>query len=77
MDDIAAGHPRDILARHHRPLWGIGVIALMIGGTALCVTALVLASRAVGRRLRRAAQRVLLAAAVLAVFVGPGAAAAS
>ena len=33
--------------------------------------------RAVGRRLRRAARWVLLAAAVLAVFVGPGAAAAA
>ena len=32
---------------------------------------------AVGRRLRRAAQRVLLAAAVLALLVGPGAAAAA
>jgi hypothetical protein len=41
------------------------------------VTALVLARRALGRRLRRAAQRVLLAAAVLALFVGPGAAAAA
>jgi len=47
----------------------------VVGGTALCVTALVLAWRAVGRR--RAAQRVLLAATVLALFVGPGAAAAA
>ena len=62
---------------NHRPLWDIVVIAFMIGGTALCVTALVLAWRAVGRRLSRAAQRVLLAAAVLALFVGPGAAAAA
>jgi hypothetical protein len=62
---------------NHRPIWDIIVIAFMIGSTALCVRALVLAWRAVGRRLRRAAQRALLAAAVLAVFVGLGAAAAT
>jgi hypothetical protein len=38
---------------NHRPLWDIVVITFMLGGTALCVTALVLAWRAVGKRLRR------------------------
>ncbi|MEQ1758539.1 MAG: hypothetical protein ABL986_09490 [Vicinamibacterales bacterium] len=38
---------------NYRPLWDIVVITFMIGGTALCVTALVLAWRAVGKRLRR------------------------
>ena len=35
-----------------RPLWDIVVIAFMLGGTALCVTSLVLAWRVLGRRLR-------------------------
>jgi hypothetical protein len=34
------------------PLWDIVVITFMIGGTALCLTALVLAWRAVGKKLR-------------------------
>ncbi|HVH26782.1 MAG TPA: hypothetical protein VM818_08485 [Vicinamibacterales bacterium] len=38
---------------NYRPLWDIVVIAFMIGGTALCVTGLVLAWRAVGKKLRR------------------------
>jgi hypothetical protein len=35
----------------HRPLWDIVVIALMLGGTALCVTSMVMAWRVVARRL--------------------------
>jgi len=38
---------------NHRPLWDIVVIAFMLGGTALCVTSLVLAWRVVGRKLKR------------------------
>jgi len=38
---------------NYRPLWDIVVITFMVGGTALCVTALVLAWRAVGKKLRR------------------------
>lgn len=38
----------------YRPLWDIVVITLMVGGTALCVTSLILAWRVVGRTLRRA-----------------------
>ena len=34
---------------NHRPLWDIVVITFMVGGTALCLTSLVLAWRAVGR----------------------------
>ena len=40
---------------NHRPLWDIVVITFMLGGTALCVTALVLAWRAVGKKLRQLA----------------------
>jgi hypothetical protein len=40
---------------NHRPLWDIVVITFMIGGTALCVTLLVLAWRVLGRKLKRAA----------------------
>ena len=36
---------------NYRPLWDIVVILFMLGGTALCVTSLVLAWRAVGRKL--------------------------
>jgi len=36
----------------HRPAWDIVVIAFMIGGTALCVTSLVLAWRVLGRKAR-------------------------
>lgn len=37
----------------YRPLWDIVVIGFMLGGTALSVTSLVLAWRALGRKLRR------------------------
>jgi hypothetical protein len=39
---------------NYRPLWDIVVLTLLIGGTALCVTSLVLAWRVIGRKLRRA-----------------------
>jgi hypothetical protein len=39
----------------YRPLWDIVVIAFMVGGTALCVTSLILAWRVVGRKLSRLA----------------------
>jgi hypothetical protein len=39
---------------NHRPLWDIVVITFMVGGTALCVTSLVLAWRVLGRKLKRA-----------------------
>ena len=39
---------------NYRPLWDIVVITLMLGGTALCVTSLVLAWRVLGRKLARA-----------------------
>jgi hypothetical protein len=42
---------------NYRPLWDIVVITLMVGGTALCVTSLVLAWRVLGRKLARAASR--------------------
>jgi len=38
---------------NYRPLWDIVVITFMVGGTALCVTSLVLAWRVVGRKLKR------------------------
>jgi hypothetical protein len=38
---------------NYRPLWDIVVITLMVGGTALCVTSLVLAWRVLGRRIAR------------------------
>jgi len=38
---------------NHRPLWDIVVITMMLGGTALCVTSLILAWRVVGRKLGR------------------------
>lgn len=38
---------------NYRPLWDIVVITFMLGGTALCMTALVLAWRAVGKKLRQ------------------------
>jgi hypothetical protein len=38
---------------NHRPLWDIVVISFMVGGTALCVTSLVLAWRVLGRKLKR------------------------
>ncbi len=37
---------------NYRPLWDVVVITFMIGGTALCVTSLVLAWRVLGRKLR-------------------------
>ena len=39
----------------HRPAWDITVITFMLGGTALCVTSLILAWRVVGRKLRGSA----------------------
>ena len=39
----------------YRPLWDVVVIAFMAGGTALCVTSLILAWRVVGRKLSRLA----------------------
>jgi hypothetical protein len=36
---------------NYRPLWDIVVITFMIGGTALCVTSLILAWRVLGRKL--------------------------
>jgi hypothetical protein len=42
---------------NYRPLWDIVVITLMVGGTALCVTSLILAWRVLGRKLARAATR--------------------
>ena len=36
---------------NHRPLWDIVVITFMLGGTALCVTSLILAWRVLGRKL--------------------------
>lgn len=38
---------------NYRPLWDVVVIACMLGGTALSVTSLILAWRALGRALRR------------------------
>jgi hypothetical protein len=38
---------------NNRPLWDIVVIGFMLGGTALCVTSLVLSWRVLGRKLRR------------------------
>ena len=38
---------------NHRPLWDIVVITFMVGGTALSVTSLILAWRAIGKRLRQ------------------------
>ncbi len=43
----------------YRPLWDILVLTLLIGGTSLCVTSLVLAWRVVRRNLGRAIQRAL------------------
>ena len=40
---------------NYRPLWDIVVITFMMGGTALCVTSLVLAWRTLGRKLKRTA----------------------
>ena len=37
---------------NYRPLWDIVVITFMVGGTALCVTSLILAWRVLGRKLR-------------------------
>jgi hypothetical protein len=38
---------------NYRPLWDIVVITFMVGGTALCITSLVLAWRVLGRRIER------------------------
>jgi hypothetical protein len=43
----------------YRPLWDVVVIAFMVGGTALCVTSLILAWRVIGRKLKRLAGRAL------------------
>ena len=40
---------------NYRPAWDIVVITFMVGGTALCVTSLILAWRVVGRKLALAA----------------------
>jgi hypothetical protein len=45
---------------NYRPLWDIVVIIFMVGGTALCVTSLVLAWRTLGRKLKRVAANDLL-----------------
>jgi PepSY-associated TM region len=37
---------------NYRPLWDVVVITFMVGGTALCVTSLILAWRVIGRKLR-------------------------
>lgn len=37
---------------NYRPLWDVVVITFMVGGTALCVTSLILAWRVLGRKLR-------------------------
>ena len=42
---------------NNRPLWDIVVITFMLGGTALCVTSLVLSWRVLGRTLRQALPR--------------------
>ena len=36
---------------NYRPLWDVVVITFMVGGTALCVTSLILAWRVIGRKL--------------------------
>jgi hypothetical protein len=41
---------------NYRPLWDIVVITFMVGGTALCVTSLILAWRVLGRKLAVAAR---------------------
>ena len=38
---------------NHRPLWDIIVLTLMLGGTALCVTSVIMGWRVVGRKLSR------------------------
>lgn len=43
---------------NYRPLWDIVVLALMLGGSALCVTSFVLAWRVLGRKLRTSAAAV-------------------
>jgi len=40
---------------NHRPLWDIVVITFMVGGTALSMTSLILAWRAMGKKLRQVA----------------------
>ena len=42
---------------NYRPLWDVVVITFMVGGTALCVTSLILAWRVLGRKLGRAFAR--------------------
>ena len=38
---------------NHRPLWDIVVITFMVGGTALSMTSLILAWRAIGKKMRQ------------------------
>ena len=42
---------------NHRPLWDVVVIALMLGGTAVCVTSIMLTWRVVTRQLAAALRR--------------------
>jgi hypothetical protein len=42
---------------NYRPVWDVVVITFMVGGTALCVTSLILAWRVLGRKLSRAFTR--------------------
>jgi hypothetical protein len=51
---------------NYRPLWDVVVITFMIGGTALCVTSLVLAWRVLGRKLAKASARAVPEGAVTA-----------
>jgi hypothetical protein len=44
---------------NYRPLWDIVVITFMVGGTALCVTSLILAWRVIGRKLAAASGSML------------------
>jgi hypothetical protein len=41
---------------NYRPAWDIVVMTFMLGGTALCVTSLVLAWRVLGRKLARSSR---------------------
>ena len=57
---------------NYRPLWDIVVITLMLGGTALCVTSLVLAWRVLGRKLARALNARGAGEGALSEDLGPG-----
>lgn len=58
---------------NYRPAWDIVVILFMVGGTALCVTSLVLAWRVVGRKLTRTESMKASAAVVAGMIVLTGA----